>query len=44
MRFGSTSDAGATGRPELARDPGLDVVRLTSPRDVERWLEHQTPA
>jgi adenylate kinase family enzyme len=29
---------------ELARDPGLDVVRLTSPRDVERWLEHQTPA
>lgn len=29
--------------PRFARVPGLEVVRLTSPRQVERWLECQTP-
>jgi adenylate kinase family enzyme len=27
----------------FARVPGLNVVRLTSPREVERWLESQRP-
>jgi adenylate kinase family enzyme len=30
--------------PRFARVPGLEVVRLRSPRDVERWLESQTPS
>jgi adenylate kinase family enzyme len=28
---------------EFARVPGLELVRLRSPREVERWLECQTP-
>jgi adenylate kinase family enzyme len=29
--------------PRFACVPGLEVVRLRSPREVERWLEAQTP-
>jgi hypothetical protein len=29
--------------PRFAKVEGLEVVRLTSPREVERWLECQIP-